>query len=132
VLDVVRRKPGLDGGERMPVLLGMAVLIAEPRLVPRWLLPALPEHRIEGHEPEAARAGHRPSYAKGQAGDGVVDPDHDHAAPPREPGEGGERRARVRRMMQDARAVHDVEHAGLQSRLAHIGLDEPRALDAEA
>src|SRR5581483_12432827 len=46
VLDVVRRKPGLDGGERMPVLLGMAVLIAEPRLVPRWLLPALPEHRI--------------------------------------------------------------------------------------
>ena len=56
----------------------------------------------------------------------------DGPARSREPHQMGERRARVRRMVQDARRVDHVERARPQTGPPEIGLDELHAIQPEA
>jgi hypothetical protein len=55
VLDAVVGEPALDFAERVPVLLRMLILIAQPRLAPGRFALAIPKDRIEWNPPEARR-----------------------------------------------------------------------------
>src|SRR5437660_12600190 len=44
VLDAVVGEPALDLGEGVPMLFGVLVLIAQPRLAPRGPAPTIPQH----------------------------------------------------------------------------------------
>ena len=73
VFDAVLAKPALHFPERVPVLLGVLVLIAQPGEAPRGLGGAIAQHRIEGHDAgqpvhRAAEPQGRPDGGRGDSG----------------------------------------------------------------
>src|SRR5262249_27321449 len=77
VLDAVAGEPALDFRERMTMLLGMLILIAQPRVAPRGLAGAIPQHRIEGNVPVVRRARDDAPQPERNARERIVEPEHD-------------------------------------------------------
>src|SRR5712692_876233 len=67
VLDTVFCKPALHLGERVAVLLGMPILIAQPGLAARRLILAIAQHRIEWDQPEFRALGHQAAKPEREA-----------------------------------------------------------------
>ena len=66
VLDAILGKPPLHLGERVAMLFGMLILIAQPRLAPRRLVSRSSQHRIEWDEPESRKTRHDTAKPRGQ------------------------------------------------------------------
>ena len=132
ILDAGSREPPLHLADRVPVLLRVDVLIAEPRLAPLRLRVARAEHRIEGDVLEPGHAAHGAAQAVREACVAVVEAEHDDAAGLGELGDAGEGRARIRRVVQHAGRVDDVEGALREARRSEVRLHEAHAVHVVA
>ena len=83
IFDAILGKPALDLGERVAVLFGMLILIAEPRLPPRRLGAPISQHRIERDDAEPRPPRHETPQPQRDPRERVVDADHDRPARPR-------------------------------------------------
>jgi hypothetical protein len=110
----------------------MSILIAEPRLPPRRLVASISQNRVERDQAEPRQPGHEAPQPQRDARERVVDPEHDRPTRSSELHQSGERGARIRRVVHDARGIDHVERARLQARLPQIGFHELYLAEAEA
>src|SRR5947207_15576268 len=76
VLDAVLGKPALNLRERVTMLFGMLILIAEPRLAPRRLVFPITQHRIKGNQPITRQSGDHAAQAEWDASNRIVEAEH--------------------------------------------------------
>ena len=98
------------------MLLGMLVLVANPRLAPRGLRFTIAQDRIEECESIAGRARDGAAHPERNARDGIVKAEDDDAAAPHETRHGRKRCARVGCVMKDAGGIDDVKRTVTKSR----------------
>src|SRR6266545_4012314 len=128
-IDSVLAEPTLHFADRVAVLFGMYVLIAQPRLAAFGFGGSIAQHRIEEYVTITGEACRRAPEPVGKSGPRVVEPEYDDSASFSEFRHSRERRAWIGRVMQNARAVDDVERAFSQPGTPEIRLDEESALD---
>ena len=131
VLDFVLGKPPLHFAQRVPMLLGMLILIAQPRLVTPGLVLAISQDGVERNHPISREPGDEPSQPQREARDCVVQADDDQASRPGQPYETGEPRTRAWQVMEHAGRIHDVEHTCPQPWRQQVRLHELHAIDPE-
>src|SRR4051812_45740436 len=106
------------------MLFGVLVLIPKPRPSPLRLGVARAKDGIERNEAKPGQTGDPATQAMRKSRINVVKPENDDAPRLGQLRHGPKRGPRVWRVMQDTRAINDVESPRAQTGRAQIGLDE--------
>src|SRR5258708_32535598 len=75
-LDAIFFEPTLHLGERVAVLLGMTILVAQPGFAPGWLILPIVQYRIERNPSIAGQPGDEPAQTEPNPREYVVDAPH--------------------------------------------------------
>src|SRR6185369_7358471 len=132
ILNVIFDKPAPNLAERMSMLLGMMILIPQPCLAACWLRRTIGEYRILGHPAPSCQTAYEAAQQQWNARKAVVKAKDDHSTWSRKFNHAAEVSAGIGRVMEDARAIDDIESARTETCSCNVRFDEEQPVVPKA
>lgn len=132
IIDAVRSEPAPHLRQPVPMLFGVMILIANPCPASLRLFPPFRQNRVGRHPTATACQRCDTPQPMRQTRIAIVKAEYDEPAWLGQPRDRRKGRAGIRRMVQNARAIDDVECLGAKARMMHVCLHETDPFDPQS